>query len=255
MPDFTQGSTAVVLLRQACTDFDFKDKRKIRALITILESTTQVLAQSELFRCQAGEDQNLWIDLRRLWRDLARTQLSFWDNNDSDDEEEDGDEENDALRAVCTNLAKFTRNLVAGVPANQTKAYENEPDLRQLLYFYTSWSAMEDNNSIVTACVLTQAISNMVTANDPLVARLWEMYMNIPEDQVFLIRLLASTDPRTLLTTVIFIRNCIRGSRTRTGLLTRSKVGVRVCIGLLDNMVRLHEAEEGTDGAEAFDVG
>ena len=38
-------------------------------------------------------------------------------------------------------------------------------------------------------------------------------------------------------------------------LLTKSKVGVRVCIGLLDNMVRLHEAEEGTDAAKAFDIG
>lgn len=38
-------------------------------------------------------------------------------------------------------------------------------------------------------------------------------------------------------------------------LLTKSKVGVRVCIGLLDNMVRLHEAEEGTDAGKAFDIG
>jgi ataxin-10 len=38
-------------------------------------------------------------------------------------------------------------------------------------------------------------------------------------------------------------------------LLTKSKVGVRVCIALLDNMVRLHEAEEGTDAAKAFDIG
>ena len=38
-------------------------------------------------------------------------------------------------------------------------------------------------------------------------------------------------------------------------LLTKSKVGVRVCIGLLDNMVCLHEAEEGTDAAKAFDFG
>lgn len=38
-------------------------------------------------------------------------------------------------------------------------------------------------------------------------------------------------------------------------LLTKTKVGVRICIGLLDNMVGLHEAEEGSDGAKAFDVG
>lgn len=38
-------------------------------------------------------------------------------------------------------------------------------------------------------------------------------------------------------------------------LLTRSRAGVRVCIGLLDNMVGLHEAAEGSDAAKTFDVG
>ena len=46
-----QGSTVVTLFRQACTEFDFKDKQKIRTLITVLESTAQVVAQNELFRC------------------------------------------------------------------------------------------------------------------------------------------------------------------------------------------------------------
>lgn len=73
-------------------------------------------------RRQAGEDPKLWIDLRKLWRDLARTQLSFWDNDDSGDEEQEEDNENYSLRAACTKLAKFTRNLVAGVPENQLKA-------------------------------------------------------------------------------------------------------------------------------------
>ena len=134
----TQGSTAVTLFRQACTDFDFKDKHKIRTLTSVLESTAQVVAQSEPIRCisflvlhtylsqiyrrQAGEDLKLWIDMRKLWRDLARTQLSFWDNDDSSDEEEEENNENDSLRAVCTKLAKFTRNLVAGVPENQLRA-------------------------------------------------------------------------------------------------------------------------------------
>lgn len=34
--------------------------------------------------------------------------------------------------------------------------------------------------------MLTQALSNTVTANETLVARLWESYMNLPEDQVVL---------------------------------------------------------------------
>ena len=40
--------------------------------------------------------------------------------------------------------------------------------------------------AVATARVLTQALSNTVTANETLVARLWESYMNLPEDQVVL---------------------------------------------------------------------
>lgn len=40
--------------------------------------------------------------------------------------------------------------------------------------------------AIVTARVLTQALSNTVTANDPLVGKLWDSYMSLPEDQVVL---------------------------------------------------------------------
>lgn len=76
--------------------------------------------------------------------------------------------------------------------------------MRRLLHFYTSWSAMEDSEcnflffslgalmlrffriAVATARILTQALSNTVTKNDPLVARLWESYMNLPEDQVVL---------------------------------------------------------------------
>lgn len=80
-------------------------------------------------RTEAGQILKLWPDLRKLWRDLALTQLSFWDNDDSDDEEQDVNEyglreekETDVLRAMCGSLAKFTRNLVAGVPNNQLRA-------------------------------------------------------------------------------------------------------------------------------------
>jgi len=78
-------------------------------------------------RTQAGDDLKLWADLRKLWRDLSRMQLSFWDNDDSEDEDDGGqtsrgNDQEGSLRAVCMSLAKFTRNLVAGVPGNQLRA-------------------------------------------------------------------------------------------------------------------------------------
>ena len=79
-------------------------------------------------RQDAGSDLKLWLDLRKLWRDLTRAQFSFWDNDDSDDDDDaaaGGSGSGGAppgLRELCATLAKFTRNLVAGVPANQLRA-------------------------------------------------------------------------------------------------------------------------------------
>jgi ataxin-10 len=74
-------------------------------------------------RIEAGVNPQLWSDLRKLWRDLTRTQFSFWENDDSEDEDEiSEDGQGDFLRAMCTSLAKFTRNLVAEVPGNQSRA-------------------------------------------------------------------------------------------------------------------------------------
>ena len=42
---------------------------------------------------------------------------------------------------------------------------------------------------------------------------------------------------------------------TFSQLLVKTKVGVRMCIGLLDNMIKLHDVEEGSEGAKAFDIG
>ncbi|KAG5647901.1 hypothetical protein DXG03_007825 [Asterophora parasitica] len=41
----------------------------------------------------------------------------------------------------------------------------------------------------------------------------------------------------------------------RTTMLTRTTVGARVCVSLLDDMLKLYDAEESSVGAQAFDVG
>ncbi|KAH0582940.1 Ataxin-10 [Termitomyces sp. J132] len=240
--------------KSACTKFDITSSPSVIQLVTNLEHIAQALAQDEEARVTLGADASLWSDLGKLWRDLTRAQLTFWD---VDDEETDLTSNKDEdLRTVCGSLAKFTRNLVAGVPENQARAYENEPDMRRLLHYHTSWSAMEaDTEAVSVSRVLTQAISNMVTTNEALMSKLWETYLNLPEDQVVLIRLLSSPDPRTVLTVFIFILNCIHGSRLRSTMLTRTAVGTRVCVSLLDDMLKLYEAEESSVGSQAFDVG
>ena len=137
-----QGAVVAAQFSEACSNFDIKDKVKLRSLIATLEFAAQTLAHSEVVRyslklfsykrtcfhsdnrIEAGANPQLWSDLRRLWRDVTRTQFSFWENDDSDDEDEKSEEDGqgDFLRAMCSSLAKFTRNLVAGVPGNQSRA-------------------------------------------------------------------------------------------------------------------------------------
>ena len=42
------------------------------------------------------------------------------------------------------------------------------------------------NSAILAARTLAQALSNIVTANEPIMAQLWATYMKLPEDQVIL---------------------------------------------------------------------
>ncbi|KAJ6504882.1 spinocerebellar ataxia type 10 protein domain-containing protein [Mycena vitilis] len=241
----------------ACATFDIASNASVTSVATILEPITAQLAQSKSQRERLGEIDELWTDLRKLWRDLSRAQLTFWDNDDSDDETDDAaeTEKQHGLRTLSANLARFTRNLVAGVPRNQKKAFENEPSIRRLLHYYTSWSFLKDEEAILVARVLAQALSNLVTGNGVLLPIIWNTYMNLPEDQVVLIRLLSSPDPRTLVAALVLIMNAIDGSRTRIKMLTRTTNGVRICISLLDSMVQLYDAEDATEGARAFDVG
>lgn len=38
-------------------------------------------------------------------------------------------------------------------------------------------------------------------------------------------------------------------------LMVKTKVGIRMSVSLLDKMVVLHEAEEGSEAGKAFDIG
>ncbi|KAK0488904.1 spinocerebellar ataxia type 10 protein domain-containing protein [Armillaria novae-zelandiae] len=195
-----------------------------------------------------------WSCLRKLWRDLVRAQLTFWDGDD-DDQASTETLKHQNLRNFCKCLARLTRNLVAGVSINQTHAFVNEPDIRRLLHYYTSWTAMEDHDDLVVARILSQTMSNLITENETLMQVLWDTYMNLPEDQVVLIRLVQSSDGKSLVPAMMLIRNCIQGSKTRARLLVHATVGVRLCVCLLDKMAETYEAEEGSEEARAFDLG
>jgi ataxin-10 len=68
-----------------------------------------------------GSENAIWPLVRKLWKDLARAHSTFWDDSDDGDSDRESPKQL-ALASLCASLAKFTRNLVAGVPDNQSKA-------------------------------------------------------------------------------------------------------------------------------------
>ncbi|KAJ3893332.1 spinocerebellar ataxia type 10 protein domain-containing protein [Lentinula edodes] len=242
----------------ACANYDINAIDSHTALCETLDALAGDLGKDGETRIQFGVGE-VWTEIHKLWRDLVHAQLTFWDGDDSDDGDDAGSikerKKQHSLSSLCVSLARFMRNLVAGVSGNQIKAFEDEPIIRRLLHYYTSWSSIEDEEASFTARILTQMLSNIITGNEALISNLWETYLNLQEDQVILIRLLASPDNRILLAVLTMIINCVRESRSRTKMLTRTPIGARICIILLDDMVKLYDADEGSEGARAFDVG
>jgi len=142
----TPTNTTSGILKQHCAQFDITDKRKVQQLSAVLDSCAQHFAQipsaRHVFaslrqefvvtdwwkRQEAGTDPKLWIGLRQLWRELVHSQLSHSSGNDDDIsrgephiQNRNEEEYTSALRSFCIALAKFTRNIVAGVPENQLR--------------------------------------------------------------------------------------------------------------------------------------
>ena len=75
---------------------------------------------------------SIWTCLRKLWKDLCRVQLTFWEEDDEDEDSRldqvpptpttPAERREHSLRNICLSLARFTRNLTAGVPDNQIRA-------------------------------------------------------------------------------------------------------------------------------------
>lgn len=217
-------------------------KNSVPSLTRALDTIASDLAKDGDLRIRMGsENPSIWPSLQQLWNFLAD-----YPSADADVAE---------LRILVISVARFTRNIVAGVAANQQNAFAVEPALRRVLHLYSSWSAFQVMESFPATRMAVQALSNIVTTNEDLTSRLWNTYLTLPEEQVILIRLLGSPDHKTILSILILMVNCIHDSTERCSLLTKSRGGARICTTLLDRVVLLYDAEESTDGAKAFDYG
>ncbi|KZT01323.1 uncharacterized protein LAESUDRAFT_664148 [Laetiporus sulphureus 93-53] len=227
--------------------FDRDSVQSILDLTDALNKCSVLLAKDQTLKSSRHVVGETNPSLRKLVQELWKTSAELHADEDIISTTQ--------LATLSQSLAKFTRNLVAAEPHNQQRVLSNEPTIRAMAYRYTSYAALQEPASIASSRMLVQALSNLVTGNEPLLQNIWKMYLSLPEEQLILLRLFASPDMRTASSTFIFILNCIHGNRERLEMLIRSPRGPRLCICVLDRINSLVDAEEATDGAHAFDVG
>ncbi|THH05258.1 hypothetical protein EW145_g4929 [Phellinidium pouzarii] len=178
--------------------------------------------------------------------------LHLWEKISTRDFDALADE---SQRELILVIARFTRNLLAGNSFNQENLFQCEHAIRKLVQAYTSFLFTVDPKTSMTTRFLMQTLSNLVTSNEKLMQQLWGLYMTLPEEQNILIRMLAHTDDRTVVVSLVFISNCLTDSHERMQVLIDAPSGRRLCVSLLDKLAKLVEAHDAKDDSELFGIG
>ncbi|GJJ11219.1 hypothetical protein Clacol_005451 [Clathrus columnatus] len=198
----------------------------------IIDDFSQRLARNEQLRRDLPVlAPSLWSNLADNWKFLKddSIELSSYSNS-------------------ILSLARFTRNLVAGVPVNQENAFELEPDIRSVIFRLTSFVEINKKESHPITRMIIQTLSNVVTGNMELCRRLWSTYITISEEQEILVRLLDSPDIKTVNVTLILIFN----SLSSTSEITARNI-LRIFIKILDRTEDINSKEnESREDEETF---
>ncbi|GAA5827504.1 hypothetical protein JCM11251_003838 [Rhodosporidiobolus azoricus] len=189
-------------------------------LVQLLRPPRLALRSSPSFRKVYGSIEAFWLALQAVWRVQA-------DRFTKDDKE--------CLPAV-TALAAFLLSLCTQEPRNQASAVQHiEPELRRILLHASSLFNLEDADYQPTTRLLTQALANLVTANEDVASTFFPARLELEARDNLLQRLLATPDQGTLQAVLIFLLNSIHSNRGRALLLGTSTTGA----ALLDRLMVL----------------
>lgn len=153
-----------------------------------------------------------------------------------------------ATQEVTLYLARLTRNVAAQCPNNQLWIMrECEPSIRRMLHFFTSWYNAENSEYHKIVIAIAQCLANIVTGNKETAEAIWTQYMNLPERDNVITRLLEYPDRKAVLTTIVFILNALSTSSNHS-LFTAQSVGGRlICVHLLEKTDKIFDDEENED--------
>ncbi|ORY35467.1 spinocerebellar ataxia type 10 protein domain-domain-containing protein [Naematelia encephala] len=234
-------------LDQDATQIVYSDELCL-AVASVTETTARWIAQNLSERTQLvdtfsqdGSQADIWSRLGAIWKSIA---LSFAPAVSSSTSSED------SRIYLALALAKFERNLLAGLREHQDEASAHESEIRLLLFDLTTFTRIEDPRFYTLHAVLTQLLSNMIspTSPDPEDARIADrqmaLYLSGRREDDVIIRLLDALDPKTNLATLHLIHNTTRGSPERLQLLL-SEAGLRWVSRILARMDLYLEAHDG----------
>ena len=122
-------------LQEACAQLDLADIASVSVLIHVLDDRSKALASDINVRFAfppfsqrsapdlshrirlGNAEPSIWPLLHQVWEDITSAHAAQTDDDIRRQTE---------LRRLCYSVARFTRNLVAGVPYNQDRALSDQ---------------------------------------------------------------------------------------------------------------------------------
>ncbi|KAI8327474.1 spinocerebellar ataxia type 10 protein domain-containing protein [Choanephora cucurbitarum] len=200
---------------------EFKeDKRSLCQLNNDLEEAVKQTLQNNSFRIQTGSDSLFWEQFVQVYPTLAQ----------------DPDE------IYLINLTKFCRNVVAGEIRNQQMAIQYGC-LELIENTMLQKMASPSDNTLILQ-VSTQAVCNMITNNSAALNETWTAWLTHSERGSLWSYILSRSNESLIMSALVLVINCIRGSKERCDLLVSSKIGQDMIAAILGDIERLHENQE-----------
>ncbi|KAK4513121.1 Protein-tyrosine-phosphatase [Mucor velutinosus] len=189
-------------------------------LETALEEAIKRTLQDNTFRVQLGASDDYWKLYNAAFLTLSQ----------------------DTNEQCVINLIKLTRNIVAGEYENQKLAIQYGALYRIEEFLAEKIASPSDNTTILQVC--TQAICNMITNNATAIDFIWKVWMSNEKRGSVWSYMLSKSDTTLIMSTLVLIINCIRGSQQRCDLLVSKKMGQDIIAAILGDIERLHGYEQ-----------
>ncbi|KZT37947.1 hypothetical protein SISSUDRAFT_1062424 [Sistotremastrum suecicum HHB10207 ss-3] len=216
----------------------FKKSDDQREYASALDQLSKSLASSETLRAELGQSEDVWKSLTEFWSSAEQLDL--------DDE---------AASGLLLSFTKFNRNLVGGNVSNQNRSFPNLLPICGLIRHLTSFGLINDSKTLPLLRMMLQLVANNLTLNEQLVDRFWGPFVQLDEDNSFLVRSNQSKDIGVSTVVFILVRNCLHASPIQISSYFSSSTGRKLALSLLDKIDTLSESEHDTPEDRAFDIG